>query len=81
MLRRPQRLPGQARLDRCREEAQFWRNYALLYRFAVPVDRAAERAARVASRIPTQRRPVDPRPTPTGAPARPVTEWGRRSTR
>jgi len=81
MLRRPQRLPGQARLDRCREEARFWRNYALLYRFGVPVDRVAEQTARVASRIPTQRRPVDLRPAPTGIPARPNTRWGSRSDR
>lgn len=68
MLRRPASLPGQARLDRCREEARFWRNYALLYRWAVPVDRVGEATARAASRIPSQRHPVGLRPTPRGVP-------------
>lgn len=66
MISRP--LPGQAKLDRCREEAQFWRNFALLLPYAVRVDREREQAARVAARIPSQRRPVDLRPAPAGLP-------------
>lgn len=40
-----------------------------------------ERAARLLSRIPTQRAPSDPRRAPSGSPARPNTAWGTRSAR
>lgn len=71
-MTRPLPLPGQARLDRCRDELQFWRNYACLLPYTVRVDRDGERAARLAARIPSQRRPVDlrPRATPPGLPVR-----------
>jgi hypothetical protein len=61
---RPHVFPGQARLDRCRDELQFWRNYACLLPYAVKVDRAP------VARIPAPRRPADPwpRPTPQGLP-------------
>lgn len=68
-------VPGRAQLQRCRDDTQFWRNYALLYRYAVRVDRAAEMVALVTSRIPTQRQPVElwpaRRPVPVGSPPHP----------
>jgi len=83
MYRPRPHVAGRAQLERAQADARFWRNYALLYRWAVRVDRPAEMVALVTSRIPSQRQPVDlwparRREAPQGVPPRPRIRLPRR---
>lgn len=76
-------------LARAHRDIELHRNLLALLPWTVHVDHALERAierATLLSRIPTQRqRPLDLRPAahsgaaPRGVPARPHTQWGKRS--